>query len=58
MLRGLLGLPVNIREGISWLQRAAENADQDNPQALFILVLSLLSKSDSRHNYMKNQMMQ
>ena len=58
MLRGLLGLPVNTREAISWLQRAAENADQDNPQALFILVLSLLSKSDSRHNYMKNRMMQ
>src|SRR5437762_13874872 len=38
MLRGLLGLPVNTREGITWLQRAAENADQDNPQALFVLV--------------------
>ena len=42
MLRGLLGLPVNTREGISWLQRAAENADQENPQALFALVLPLL----------------
>ena len=39
MLRGLLGLPANTREAITWLKRAAENADEDNPQALFILVL-------------------
>lgn len=38
MLRGLLGLPVNTREAITWLKRAAENADEDNPQALNVLV--------------------
>jgi len=38
MLRGLLGLPMNVREGVTWLKRAAENADEDNPQALHILV--------------------
>jgi TPR repeat protein len=38
MLRGLLGLPANTREAITWLKRAAENADYDNPQALNILV--------------------
>ena len=38
MLKGLLGLPVNTREGITWLKRAAENADEKNPQALYVLV--------------------
>ena len=38
MLRGLLGLPANTREAITWLKRAAENADEDNPQALNVLV--------------------
>lgn len=38
MLRGLLGLPPNTREGITWLKRAAENADEENPQALNVLV--------------------
>jgi TPR repeat protein len=38
MLRGLLGLPVNVREAITWLKRAAENADEETPQALTVLV--------------------
>ena len=38
MLRGLFGLPINTREAITWLKRAAENADEENPQALHILV--------------------
>jgi len=38
MLRGLLGLPPNMREGVTWLKRAAENADEENPQALHVLV--------------------
>jgi hypothetical protein len=38
MLKGLLGLPPNTREGITWLKRAAENADEENPQALHVLV--------------------
>ena len=38
MLRGLFGLPINTREAITWLKRAAENADEENPQALYILV--------------------
>jgi TPR repeat protein len=42
MLRGLFGFPVNTREAITWLKRAAENADVDTPQALYILVTSFL----------------
>ena len=38
MLRGLFGFPVNTREGVSWLKRAAENANEETPQALFVLV--------------------
>lgn len=38
MLRGLLGLPINTREAITWLKRAAESADEETPQALYILV--------------------
>lgn len=34
LLKGLLGHPVNRREGISWLKRAADKADEDNPHAL------------------------
>lgn len=33
-LKGLLGVPANAREGITWLKRAAERADKDNPHAL------------------------
>ena len=42
MLKGLLGLPVNLREGVSWLKRAAENANEENPQALDVLVPEIL----------------
>lgn len=38
MLRGMFGLPVNTQEGITWLKRAAENADPENSQALTALV--------------------
>ena len=46
MLRGLLGLPANTREAVTWLKRAAENADEENPQALNVLV-PLLHKNIS-----------
>jgi hypothetical protein len=38
MLKGMFGFPVNTREGITWLKRAAENADAENPQGLTALV--------------------
>lgn len=34
LLKGLLGAQPNRREGISWLKRAAERADKENPHAL------------------------
>jgi TPR repeat protein len=40
MLKGLLGLPVNTKEAVTWLKRASENANEENPQALNVLVLS------------------
>ncbi|KAI0798129.1 HCP-like protein [Abortiporus biennis] len=39
LLRGLLGQQVNPREAIGWLNRAAEQADEENPHALFELAL-------------------
>ncbi|KAE8159345.1 hypothetical protein BDV40DRAFT_314681 [Aspergillus tamarii] len=39
MLKGLLGQTKNPREGISWLKRAAERADAENPHALHELAL-------------------
>jgi TPR repeat protein len=39
LLNGLLGEPKNPREAISWLQRAAEQADEENPHALHELGL-------------------
>lgn len=50
MLRGLLGLPPNTREAITWLKRAAENADEENPQALNVLVLSYSHISSTNPN--------
>jgi TPR repeat protein len=34
LLRGLLGQPRNVGEAVTWLKRAAERADVDNPHAL------------------------
>ncbi len=34
LLTGMLGEQKNPREAISWLKRAAEQADEDNPHAL------------------------
>ncbi|EXJ80250.1 hypothetical protein A1O1_08392 [Capronia coronata CBS 617.96] len=39
LLKGLLGQAKNPREGVSWLKRAAERADKDNPHALHELGL-------------------
>ncbi|KAK2747155.1 hypothetical protein FQN57_002412 [Myotisia sp. PD_48] len=39
LLKGLLGQPKNPREALSWLKRAAERADADNPHALHELAL-------------------
>ena len=36
-LKGLLGQPKNVGEGVSWLKRVAERGDCDNPQALYEL---------------------
>ncbi|KAI9469831.1 MAG: hypothetical protein EXX96DRAFT_491893 [Benjaminiella poitrasii] len=40
LLKGLLGQPKSPREGISWLKRAAQQADQDHPHALHELGLA------------------
>ena len=37
-LKGLLGQPRNPREAVTWLQKAAERADEENPHALHELV--------------------
>lgn len=37
LLRGGLGQPANPKEAVQWLKRAAEQADEDNPHALFSL---------------------
>lgn len=39
LLKGLLGQDRNPREAVSWLKRAAERADKDNPHALHELGL-------------------
>ncbi|KAM5443221.1 hypothetical protein MferCBS31731_001538 [Microsporum ferrugineum] len=39
LLKGLLGQPKNPREALSWLKRAAERADEENPHALHELAL-------------------
>lgn len=39
LLKGLLGQQPNRREGISWLKRAADKADEDNPHALHELAM-------------------
>ncbi|KAK5944919.1 hypothetical protein PMZ80_002121 [Knufia obscura] len=39
LLKGLLGQQPNRREGVSWLKRAAERADEENPHALHELAL-------------------
>lgn len=38
-LHGQLGIPPNPKEGIAWLRRAAEQADDENPHALHELAL-------------------
>ncbi|KAI9852810.1 MAG: hypothetical protein M1838_005031 [Thelocarpon superellum] len=49
LLKGLLGQPANPREAITWLKRAAERADEDNPHALHELGL-LYEKASGRDN--------
>ncbi|CAO3672620.1 unnamed protein product [Rhizopus stolonifer] len=39
LLKGFLNQPINPREGIIWLKRAAEYADEDHPHALYELAL-------------------
>ena len=38
-VKGLLGQSKNPREGVTWLKRAAEKADEENPHALHELAL-------------------
>ncbi|KAL8784108.1 MAG: hypothetical protein Q9213_004167 [Squamulea squamosa] len=44
-LKGLLGQPKNAQAALSWLQRAAEQADKENPHALHELALLYESPS-------------
>ncbi|KAL8773498.1 MAG: hypothetical protein Q9209_001602 [Squamulea sp. 1 TL-2023] len=44
-LKGLLGQPKNAQGALSWLQRAAEQADKENPHALHELALLYESPS-------------
>lgn len=39
LLGGLLQQPKNPREGVTWLKRAAQQADEDNPHALYELAM-------------------
>ncbi|KAI9246003.1 hypothetical protein BY458DRAFT_446994 [Sporodiniella umbellata] len=39
LLKGFLNQPINPREGINWLKRAAEHANEDHPHALHELGL-------------------
>jgi TPR repeat protein len=39
LLGGMLGQQPNLREGIRWLRRAAQHADEDNPHALHELAM-------------------
>ena len=45
LLKGLLGQPKNPREAVSWLKRAADRADEENPHALHELGLLYESAS-------------
>lgn len=45
LLKGLLGQPKNPREAVSWLRRAGERADAENPHALHELGLLYESAS-------------
>ncbi|EXJ86448.1 hypothetical protein A1O3_03399 [Capronia epimyces CBS 606.96] len=49
LLKGLLSQPKNPREGVSWLKRAAERADRDNPHALHELGLLYESATPMDH---------
>lgn len=46
LLKGLLGQPRNPKEAITWLKRAADNADSENPHALHELGLLYESGAD------------
>lgn len=54
---GLLGQPQNQAEGITWLQRAAEKADKENPHALHELAL-LYERSEPASNIPDQQQQQ
>ncbi|KAI5809949.1 hypothetical protein DFH27DRAFT_537125 [Peziza echinospora] len=47
LLKGLLGQPKSTRDALSWLKRAADQADAENPHALHELGL-LYERSDTR----------
>ena len=53
-LKGLLGQPPNAAEAISWLKRAAERADEENPHALHELGV-LYEKANGRDNIAKDE---
>ncbi|OQO02092.1 hypothetical protein B0A48_11644 [Cryoendolithus antarcticus] len=54
LLKGLLGTPRNIGEAASWLKRAAERADKDNPHALH--ELGLLYESGNTNPELRNKL--
>ncbi|OKL63212.1 hypothetical protein UA08_01317 [Talaromyces atroroseus] len=47
LLKGLLGQQKNPREAVTWLKRAADGADEENPHALHELALMYESSSNS-----------
>ena len=49
LLKGLLGQPKDSRQAVSWLKRAAERADKDNPHALHELGLLYESAQPNDH---------
>lgn len=47
-LKGLLNQPKSVHEAITWLKRAAENANEENPHALHELALLYSNKAGAR----------
>lgn len=54
-LKGLLGQPINNREAVMWLKRAAERADKDNPHALHELALLYSAPQSGEGSVMRDE---
>jgi TPR repeat protein len=55
LLKGLLGQPRNPREAVTWLKRAADGADEENPHALHELGLMYEGTSPNSDAIVRNE---